>query len=86
MPDIVYWDDPSAREALMARGREVFERIRGQLGSARGVIAIEPESGATFCGATLGRANALAYERYPDRWLYFVRVDDPTAEVVLPTW
>ena len=50
------------------------------------VVAIEPESGAHVVGATLGKANDAAYAQFPDRWLYFVRVDDPTADIVLPTW
>ena len=86
MPDVKVWSDRSAREELVARGRLVFERIREELGTQDGVVAIEPESGAYVLGATLGKANGAAYERFPDRWLYFVRVDDPTAEIVLPTW
>ena len=86
MPDMRYWGDTGAREELMARGRAAFERIRGELGAQVGVVAIEPESGAYLVGTTLGKVNDVAYERFPDRWLYFVRVDDPSAEIVLPTW
>jgi hypothetical protein len=86
MPDVRYWGDTRAREELMVRGRAVFERIRGELGTQGGVVAIEPESGAYVVGTTLGKANDVAYGRFPDQWLYFVRMDDPSAEIVLPTW
>ena len=86
MPDTVYWNDKRAREALMEKGREVYTRIRRQLGEQGGVVAIEPESEDHFVGRTLGQANDAAYEKHPDRWLYFCRLDDPSAEMVLPTW
>jgi hypothetical protein len=86
MPDVVLWHDLSAREAFMDRARAVYERIKGDLEIECGVVAIEPESGAYFVESTLGKANALAYERYPDQWVYFVRTDDPSAEIALPTW
>jgi hypothetical protein len=86
MPDLRMWSDKGAREELMARGRLVFEQIRDKLGGQQGVVAIEPESGAYVIGATLGKANDAAYARFPDRWLYFVRADDPEAEIALPTW
>jgi hypothetical protein len=86
MPDVQYWTDRSARESLMEKGRVVLSQIREKLIGQEGVVAIEPESGTFFLGATLGQANDAAYKSYPDQWLYFVRLDDPTAEVVLPTW
>jgi hypothetical protein len=86
MPSSVYWHDEGARASLMVRGRERFERIRNEIEADEVVVAIEVESGEYFCATTLGKANALAYERYPDRWLYFCRVDDPSAEIALPTW
>jgi hypothetical protein len=86
MPDIVYWNDKGAREALLEKGRAVYVRIREQLGEQSGVVAIEPESGDHFVGRTLGQANDAAYVKYPDRWLYFCRLDDPSAEMALPTW
>jgi hypothetical protein len=86
MPDTRYWTDAQAREALMERGRQAFDRIREQLVGQDGVAAIEPESGAYFVGPTLGKANDAAYPQYPDRWLYFCRLDDPAAEILLPTW
>jgi hypothetical protein len=86
MPDVRYWSDDGAREALMEQGRRVLASLRGKLEGRSGVIAIEPESGAYWIGPTLGKANDAAYARYPDRWLYFCRLDDPSAEIALPTW
>jgi hypothetical protein len=86
MPEVRYWDDAGAREALVERGREVLARVREKLDGASGVVAIEPQSGDCFVGTTLGQANDAAYDKYPDRWLYFCRLDDPGAEIVLPTW
>ena len=86
MPDVRYWSDEGARQALMEQGRRVFERIQGQLDGQSGVVAIEPQCGDCFVGPTLGKANDAAYSRHPDCWLYFVRLDDPIAEIVLPTW
>jgi hypothetical protein len=88
MADISIWQDKDARAAFIARGREAFERIRGDLEGQEGVVvvAIEPESGDTFVGETLGQADRAAYKQYPDQWIYFVRVDDPEAAIPLPTW
>ena len=86
MPEVRYWSDESARQGLLERGRETLERVRAQLAGQSGVVAIEPESGDWYVGATLGQANDAAYARYPDRWVYFCRLDDPEAEIALPTW
>lgn len=86
MPSLEYWQDGDARAALLARGRERYQQVVSTLEAAAQVVAIEVESGDYFCGATLGKANDLAYQRYPDRWLYFCRVDDSRAEILLPTW
>ena len=86
VPDQTFWNDPVAREALMMGGRTVLGRIRATLEVEDGVVAIEPQSGKHFWGETLGKANCLAYEAFPDQWLYFCRLDDPSAEIALPTW
>lgn len=86
MADTRYWNDNVARQALSDKGRAVYERIRGELTDQQGVVAIEPESGAYFVGPTLGEANDAAYKEYPDQWVYFVWIDDPTADIALPTW
>ena len=88
MADISIWQDKEARAAFIAKGKEAFERIKedvvGQEGAV--IVAIEPESGDTFVGETLGQADRAAYEQYPDQWVYFARVDDPEAAIPLPTW
>ncbi len=88
MADISIWQDKDARAAFIAKGQEVFEAIKEELGGQEGavVVAIEPESGDYFVGRTLGQADGAAYGQYPDQWIYFVRVDDPEAAIPLPTW
>ncbi len=86
MADISIWQDKEARAAFVAKGQEVFERIKEELEEGAVVVAIEPESGDYFVGGTLGQADQAAFERYPDGWVYFVRVDDPEAAIPLPTW
>ncbi|MFL7810430.1 MAG: hypothetical protein ACK2VD_08935 [Anaerolineae bacterium] len=86
MPEQAYWEDLTAKEELQSRGRVAYARIRATLEHQGGVLAVEPQSGTHFWGRTLGEANRLAYEAFPDQWLYFCRLDDPTAEIVLPTW
>jgi len=88
MADISIWQDKAARAAFIAKGKELFEEIKGELEGQEGavVVAIEPESGDYFVGKTLGKADRAAYGEYPDQWVYFVRVDDPEAAIPLPTW
>lgn len=88
MADISIWQDKEARAAFIAKGKETFEEIQGELAGQEGavIVAIEPESGDYFTGKTLGQADRAAFEQYPDRWIYFVRVDDPEAAIPLPTW
>jgi len=88
MADVSMWQDKQAREAFIARSREIFERVKGEWAGQEGVgvLAIEPESGDVFAGRTLGQANAAAATKYLDRWVYFVRLDDPAAAIPLPVW
>ena len=88
MADISMWQNRETREAFISKGKEVFERIKEELEGREDavIVAIEPESGDYFTGATLGRADQAAFEQYPDRWMYFVRVDQPEAAIPLPTW
>lgn len=88
MADISIWQDKEARAAFIAKGKEVFEKIKGELEGREGavVVAIEPETGNYFLGETLGKADRAAFQRYPDQWIYFVRVDNPEAAIPLPTW
>ncbi len=88
MADVSIWQDPEARDTFITKGREAFERIRGELEGREDavIVAIEPASGDYFTGKTLGRADRAAYDQYPDTWVYFVRVDNPEAAIPLPTW
>ena len=86
MADPTLWTEKGARAAFEARARTVLESLKPQLHDQNGVIAIEPESGEYFIGATLGKANAAAYDKYPDRWVYFARLDALDAAIALPTW
>lgn len=80
------YKDKATREAFAAKAREVYERIKGELEGKEGLVAIEPDSGDYFVGKTLGQANDAAFARYPDRWLYFMRIDNPEAAMPLKTW
>ncbi|MBC7264319.1 MAG: hypothetical protein H5T64_08155 [Chloroflexi bacterium] len=80
--------DPKSKEAFEAKGRQVYEKIKAQLekNSPGEIVAIEPESGEYFVGKTLGQANDLAFAKYPDKWMYFVRIGSPEAAIALQTW
>ena len=86
MADTTLYKDKKARQAFIAKSKEIFEEIKGKLEGQNGVVAIEPESGDYFVGKTLGAANDAAFARYPDGWVYFVRLDDPEAAIMLVTW
>lgn len=86
MADTALYKDKKAREAFIARSKEIFERIKGELEGQGGVVAIEPESGEYFVGQTLGAANEVASAKFPDTWMYFVRLDNPEAAMPLVTW
>ena len=88
MADISIWQDREAREAFIAQGKEIFEGVKDGIagGEDAVVVAIEPQSGDVFVGRTMGQANQAAFEKYPDQWVYFVRVDNPEAAIPLPTW
>ncbi len=86
MADYTLWSDEVRRAAFVGKGQQVYEQIKEQLSGQEGVVAIEPESGEFFIGKTLGKADAAAYARFPDTWVYFVRLDNPSAAIPLPTW
>ena len=85
MANMALYKDKKARQAFIATGEEVFEGIKGKLEGQEGVVAIEPASGEYFVGQTLGAANDAAFAKYPDGWVYFVRLDDPEAAIMLVT-
>ena len=78
--------DKATRGAFITRAKEVYEKIKGELEGREGLVAIEPESGDYFVGQTLGQANDAAFAKHPDRWVYFMRIDDPEAATPLKTW
>jgi hypothetical protein len=78
--------DKATREAFAAKAKEVYEKIKGELEGKEGLVAIEPESGDYFVGETLGQANDAAFAKYPDYWVYFMRMDNPEAAMPLKTW
>jgi hypothetical protein len=80
------WEDKQARAAFEAKSRARYQELQAGLAGQAGVAAIEPESGDYFVAATLGKANDAAYAVHPDRWCYFVRLDNPQAAIMLPTW
>jgi hypothetical protein len=84
--DVAMWTEKNAKAEFEARGKVRLEELKTQLEGQKGVVAIEPDSGDYFVGATLGKANAAAFVRYPDTWVYFARLDDATAAIALPTW
>jgi len=86
MADPTLWTEKGARAAFEARARAALESLKPELQGQTGVIALEPESGEYFVGATLGKANAAAYAKYPDCWVYFARLDALDAAIALPTW
>ena len=86
MADVAMWQDKKARAEFEARARERLAALQPQLADKAGVVAVDPESGDYFLGATLGQANDAAFSKYPDRWFYFVRLDNPQAAIALPSW
>ena len=86
MVNTALYKDKKARQAFIAKSKEILEGIQDKLEGQEGVVAIEPESGEYFVGQTLGAANDAAFAKYPDNWIYFVRLDEPEAAVPLRTW
>lgn len=86
MADVTMWQDKKVKAAFEAKARARLEELKAELENQTGVVAIEPASGDYFVGATLGKADAAAFERYPDQWLYFVRLDNSESAIALPSW
>jgi hypothetical protein len=80
------WEDKKVKAQFEAKAKARWAELQGELASQAGVVAIEPQSGDYFVAPTLGKASAAAYEKYPDQWVYFVRLDNPEAAIALPTW
>ena len=86
MADATLWTDKNAKADFLARAQARLEALGAEMAGRTGVIAVEPDSGDFFVGDTLGKANALAYARHPDKWVYFARLDALDAAIALPTW
>ena len=86
MADVTMWQDKLVKAAFEVQAKARLEVLLPQLEGQNGVVAIDPESGEYFVGATLGKANDAAFARYPDRWVYFARLDNPQAAIAMPTW
>lgn len=86
MADVTMWQNTKVRNAFETKAKALLKDLLPKLEGETGIVAIEPESGDYFVGATLGKANAAAYAKYPDQWVYFVRLDNPEAAIALATW
>ena len=86
MADVRMWQDKTVKAEFEAKARARLKQVLTELASKTGVVAIEPESGEYFIGATLGKADAAAFAKYPDKWVYFARLDNPEAAIAMPTW
>ena len=61
MADAAMWTDKKAKAAFEVKARARLEELTTELAGQDGVVAIEPESGEYFVGATLGKADAAAF-------------------------
>jgi hypothetical protein len=86
MADVTMWMDKKVKAEFEGKAKALLEELKDKLEGQAGIVAIEPESGDYFVGATLGKADAAAFAEYPDKWVYFVRLDNPEAAIALPTW
>jgi len=86
MADVTLWQSKEARAAFQSKAKVRLAELRPELAAHTGMIAVEPESGDYFFGPTLGKANDAAFAKYPDKWVYFARLDDLDAAIMLPTW
>jgi hypothetical protein len=80
--------DKAQREEFISKGKELYGKLKGDLEPSHDgqIVAIHPDSGEHFLGQTLNEADEKAFARYPDEWLYFVRVGSPEASLPLKTW
>ena len=86
MADVRMWQDKTVKAEFEAKARACLKQVLAELAGKTGVVAIEPESGEYFIGATLGKADAAAFAKYPDKWVFFARLDNPEAAIAMPTW
>jgi hypothetical protein len=86
MANVEMWTNKQVKAEFEAKAKARLKELQADLTGQTGVAAIEPESGEYFVGETLGKANQAAFGKYPDAWIYFVRLDNPEAAIALPTW
>jgi len=86
-PMAMYLDE-ATRRAFIGKAKAAYQQLQSTLEPAHNgeIVAIEPESGEHFLGKTLGQANNAAYAKFPDGWVYFVRIGEPEAAMPLKTW
>jgi hypothetical protein len=80
--------DKVQRQEFITKGKEVYGGLKDELEPSHEgqIVAIHPESGEHFLGETLNEADEKAFAKYPDQWLYFVRIGSPEASLPLKTW
>ncbi len=80
--------DKVKRAEFIAKAQEVYEKLKGELEPAHEgeIVAIHPDDGEHFLGKTLNDADEQAFAKYPDEWVYFVRVGSSEAALTLKTW
>ena len=76
------------RQEFITKAKEAYANLKEDLepASEGEIVAIHPENGDHFLGKTLNEADEKAFARYPDEWLYFVRVGAPETGLPLKTW
>lgn len=80
--------EKAQRQEFVAAAQAEYDKLKDDLQSAHEgeIVAIHPDSGEYFLGRTLNEADERAYAKYPDAWLYFVRIGSPEASLPLKTW
>jgi hypothetical protein len=80
--------DEAERAEFVAKGQEFYQKLKNELEPAHEgeIVVIHPENGDHFLGKTLNEADEKAFAKYPDEWLYFVRIGSPEAAMPLKTW
>lgn len=88
MDVVAMYKDKNVRAEFVEKGLKVYDELREGLEAehAGGIVAIDIDSGEHFIGPTLGKANDAAYEKYPDKWICFIRIGAPEAAIALRTW
>jgi hypothetical protein len=80
--------DKARREEFITKAEEVYGSLKDDLepNHEGEIVAIHPDTAEHFLGETLNEADKQAFAKYPDEWLYFVRIGSPEASLPLKTW